>query len=95
MVIVAECRTHAFHLIGGHGGAHSAAAYQDPTLDFSACYGPSERNRKIRVVVLGVIYLAPKIDDAVAFCALRSCALRIEVSRPVAQNAVRRFDTAD
>jgi hypothetical protein len=67
-VIVTERRANAGNLIRGHGGADPAAAQQNATVHFFTRHGASEGNRKIRVVIVGVIYAVAKIDDLMALC---------------------------
>src|ERR1700722_5367026 len=66
-VILTECRAYAIHLVGSHGGAHTAAAHENASLHLSSRYSAREWDRKVRVVVVYVIYFITKINDLMSF----------------------------
>jgi hypothetical protein len=67
-VIVTERRANAGNLVRSHGGAYAAAAQENATVHSSTCHGASQRDRKIWVVIVGVIYAVAIIDDLMALC---------------------------
>src|SRR5271167_2358277 len=68
MSIVTEPRAHPARLIGTYGGAHAAASHSHTTFHVSTAHSAGKGYRKIRVVIVGAIYLVTKIDDVVSFC---------------------------
>jgi hypothetical protein len=65
-VIVTKSRSRSAYLIGSHGGAYTAAAHENAALDVSTCHSAGEGDRKIGVVIVGIIYFVAKIEDLMA-----------------------------
>ena len=67
LVIVAKSGTHSDDFISSHRRAHSAAAYQNATVNLSSRYGASERDCKIRLVIIAVVHFISKVHDLMPF----------------------------
>jgi hypothetical protein len=62
-VIVTKSRSRPAYLIGSHGGAYAAAAHENAALYVSTCHSAGEGDRKIGVVIVGIMYFVAKIED--------------------------------
>jgi len=67
VVVVAESRACATHLIGRYRRAHAATAEQYTPLHISVCYGPSERDCEVGIVIIGIVNHVSEINDLMPF----------------------------
>ena len=66
-VVLDQAGANAFYLVGADRGADTAAANGEAAIYFSGSHGLPQWNDKIRVIIVWIQLVGPKVHDLVAF----------------------------